>query len=132
MTGVLHFEPQMSLRRYFIIITVLIESDGCIYKGTTSSDRDTNMTELYNALTTDVRVSFLPILPFLRRSNEVVQPSQDYTSKSTPAVVEALEMLTADAHDSVATSSPMSVGADILATHVDPRFEVEDWVHFPV
>jgi hypothetical protein len=37
------------------------------------------MTELYNALTMDVRVSFLPILLFLRRSNEVVQPSQDYS-----------------------------------------------------
>jgi hypothetical protein len=34
------------------------------------------MTELYNALTMDVRVSFLPILLFLRRSNEVVQPSE--------------------------------------------------------
>ena len=35
MTG---FEPQISLRRYFLITTVLIKSDGCIYKGTTSSD----------------------------------------------------------------------------------------------
>jgi hypothetical protein len=34
------------------------------------------MTELYNALTTDVSVSFLPILSFRSHSNQVVQLSE--------------------------------------------------------